>query len=295
LNRYAFFSDPDLKTIYNSVGYDPKTGQSTLAVSPPEIPKDTSIPDAKLLNPIYFALAGRFAFSAESAGSTLNMDPEMFVDLSSRTYADFVVRCSLRTYEVEYTWVQGSVQQASFVPSANGTLLEIFHGSQLYLSVNGMSFDLQDYVLQAALQNTSDNFARTWANLYSTKILSNIGGFSTSRTTIQEQTRNVLQVAKVQVSALAALVACSLAYTVLGIVLGIGAYRASAIDVQDIAAQLSLPGLTATAFGGERTTPIAEGSPGDSPVFREKQRRRETRRVVIDGSPSNGYEFRAWV
>jgi hypothetical protein len=291
--QYAFFVDESLNTVYNSVGYDPKTYQSTLADTPDVY---SALPDADLINPIQFAMAGRFSFSAELAGLPLNSDPGIFVDPdNSRPWADFVLQCSLTSYEVDYTWVQGSVQNASFVPTSNGSLLEIFHGSQFYISINDGGFDLQDYMLQAALQNTSEQFAKTWANLYSTKILSTMGAYSSSRGTALEQSRTQLLVAKVQISALAALVACSLAYTALGIALGISACRASAIDVRDVAAQLSLPGLTAAAFGGKAGPPGAEGSQVHGTAFGERLVREETRRVAVDGSPDTGYDFRVWL
>jgi hypothetical protein len=290
LIRYSFFADQDLHTIYNSVGYDPETDQSAS-------PNQTSIPDADLLNPIYLAFAGRIPSSFESAGSTLNEDPGIFAssEPGMPNYAEFVLRCSLTTYEVEYSWVNRSIENVSFSISPNGTLLEIFHGSQFYFQVTGGDHDLQDYLQQAALQNTSNTFASAFANLYSTKILSTIGAYATGQTTLQEQTRTRLLVAKVQVSALGALVGCSLAYTVLGIGLAITAYRVSSIDVRDIAAQLSLPGLTAAAFGEKNVYASEHGGARSGAVFNEKLTRRETSRVVVDGSPRDGYNFRVYV
>jgi hypothetical protein len=287
--RYSFFADQDLHTIYNSVGYDTETDQ-------PTSPNQTSIPDVDLLNPIYLAFAGRIPALFESAGSTLNEDPGIFAssEPGAPNYADFVLRCSLTTYEVEYSWVNGSIEDVSLSTSPNGTLLEIFHGSQSYIQVTGGDHDLQDYLQQAALQNTSNTFATAFANLYSTKILSTIGAYATGQTALQEQTRTRLLVAKVQVSALGALVGCSLAYTVLGIGLAISASRASSTDVRDIAAQLSLPGLTAAAFG--KKAYVSEyGRASNGAVFNEKLTRRETSRVVVDGSPQHGYEFRVYV
>jgi hypothetical protein len=290
LIRYSFFADQDLQTIYNSVGYDPETDQ-------PNSPNQTSIPDVDLLNPIYLAFAGRIPPSFESAGSTLNEDPGFFASSTpdEPNYAEFVLRCSLTTYKVEYSWVNGSIEVVSLSASPNGTLLEIFHGSQFYFQVTGGDHDLQDYMQQAALQNTTNTFATTFANLYSTKILSTIGAYAMGQTTLQEQTRTPLLVAKVRVSALGALVGCSLAYTVLGIGLAISAYRVSSTDVSDIAAQLSLPGLTAAAFGEKQIYASEYGGARSGAVFNEKLIRRETSRVVVDGSPQRGYDFRVYV
>lgn len=233
----------------------------------------------------------------ESAGSTLNEDPGIFAssEPGAPNYAEFVLRCSLTTYEVEYSWVNGSIEDVSLSTSPNGTLLEIFHGSQPYIQVTGGDHDLQDYLQQAAFQNTSNAFAIAFANLYSIKILSTIGAYAAGQTALQEQTRTRLLVAKVQVSALGALVGCSLAYTVLGIGLAISAYRASSTDVRNIAAQLSLPGLTAAAFGEKKVYASEYGKASSGAVFNEKLTRRETSRVVVDGSPHHGYDFRVYV
>ena len=177
----------------------------------------------------------------------------------------------------------------------------MFHGAQFYVTVSGGGFDLQDYLLQAAIQPTSTLFAHKWANLYSAKILSQIGGFTSPRRTVFEQRRTPLLVAKVPVSALATLIAFALAYTVLGICLGFAAYRASAVDVRDIAAQLTLPGLAFAAFGEKRSRSMTDehgqAVQTGAAIFKEKQMDKESRRVVIDGNPEDGFEFRvsSWV
>ena len=112
---------------------------------------------------------------------------------------------------------------------------------------------------------------------------------------LQEQQRNPILVAKVPKAALGALITCSLAYAFLGLGLGIAAYRASATDVRDLAAQLSLAGLTAAAFDDKHSFTLQREATKNSVVFNEKLNRRETKRVLIDGNPERGYEFRVWV
>lgn len=282
----------NLSVFYNSVGYNVSTDQTTLIDVPP---KAMWLSDRELSNPIYLGAALRFSNSAELQGNSLSLDPDVFSS-SSRTYAEVILKCRLTTYEVEYNSARGGqIGTFSFVPSPNGTLLEIFHGSQFYVSVSGGAFDLQDYLLQAAIQTTSAKFADVWANLYSLKILSTIGGFSSPRTTIQEQQRTTMLVAKILISALSALLASSLAYSVLGIVLAVAAYHASTVDVRDIAAQLSLPGLAAAAFGERKTAAIGHGQASSATIFSEKPVSNESRRILVDGSPDSGYEFRVWL
>ena len=178
----------------------------------------------------------------------------------------------------------------------------MFHGAQFYVSVSGGGFDLQDFLLQSAIQPTGTLFARKWANLYSRKILAQVGGFTSPRATVFEQRRTPLLVARVPVSALATLVVFALAYTVLGVCLGFAAYRASAVDVRDIAAQLTLPGLAFAAFGEKRSRSLTMDEHGQAvqtgaAIFKEKTMDKESRRVVIDGNPEDGFEFRvsSWV
>jgi hypothetical protein len=282
--QYGFFTDSNLSTPYNPEGYDLETDQPTL---PP-------LPDTKLINPIYLGIAGRFSMSARSAGNSFSNDSGVF-QTNETDFIDFALRCPIMAYDVNYTWANGGIQGLSFLPSPNGSMLEIYHGVQFYVTVSGGDYQLQDFLVQAAMQNTSDELAYEWASLYSTKVLSTIGGYTTSRVDLQEQQRTPILVAKVPKAALGALIACSLAYTFLGLGLGIAAYKASATDVRDLAAQLSLAGLTAAAFDDKHSFTLQRASTKNGVVFNEKLNRSETKRVLIDGNPERGYEFRVWV
>jgi hypothetical protein len=283
--QYAFFTDSDLKTIYDSEGYNSEDDR-------PELPP---LPDAKLINPIYLGMAGRISSSDLSVGNSMSNDSGVF-QTNMTSYLDFALRCPFTAYDVNYTWANGEIQDLSFLPSPNGSMLEIYHGIQFYITVSGGDYRLQDFLVQAAMQNTSEELAYEWASLYSTEVLSTIGAYTTPRTDLQEQQRTQLLVAKVPKAALGALITCSLAYTMLGIGLGIAAYRASATDVRNLAAQLSLAGLTAAAFDEKSSfTSERRGQAKGVMVFNEKLNRRETKRVLIDGNAQRGYEFRVWV
>jgi hypothetical protein len=211
-------------------------------------------------------------------------------------FNDFALRCPFTAYDVNYTWADGDIQDVSFLPSPNGSVLEIYHGTQFYITVSGGDYRLQDFLFQAAMQNTSRGLAYEWASLYSTKVLSTIGAYTSPRKNLQEQQRTQLLVAKIPKAALGALITCSLAYTILGLGLCLAAYRASATDVRDLAAQLSLAGLTAAAFDEKHSfTSRRNDETKGSVVFNEKLNRRETKRIMVDGNPEKGYEFRVWV
>jgi hypothetical protein len=280
--EYAFFNNTQLTLPYNPIGYD-SAGNATL---PP-------LTDVELINPIYSAFAARIGWNYESPGGLLNKDSEIFLPVTDHQFSDFVLNCTITSYDVNVTFSNGTVHAMEFTPMANGSLLEIFHGIQFYTQFQSFAPDLQDYIDQIALQNTTDALARAWGNLYSQKIVSTIGGYMTPRLNLEEQQRRTILVASVSKAALGALIACSLAYTVLGIVLCVIALRSSAEEVRDLAAQISLAGLVATSFGDQNSVPSSAGTGGSTGIFDRKFTRQEKGPVGADGSQN--FDFRAWV
>jgi hypothetical protein len=121
---------------------------------------------------------------------------------------------------------------------------------QVYDTISGGNALLQDDLLQAGLQNTSAALAREWGMRNTVWVLSTIGAYAVPQTTLQEQIRTELLVAKIPIAALAALVASSLVYVVMASVLGIVTYRASqSREIRYIASQLNRDGLCNAAFG----------------------------------------------
>jgi hypothetical protein len=238
--QYAFFTDPGLSIPYNTEGLNLSTGD--FANNMP------TLPDSDLINPIFVAVAGRISAPDMSATSNLSTDPNMFTNGFS--WSDFTLNCSYTTFDVNYTWASGAIYNTTITPSPNGTLAEMYHGVQNFASVDGGDPVLQDNLRRAAHQNTSDAVAREWANLYSVDVLSTIGAYTTSRTNLQEQTRTSMLVTQVPTLPLGLLLAFSLAYVVLGVWLGIVAYRAATCspEIWALATDLSLSAIVAAAF-----------------------------------------------
>jgi hypothetical protein len=280
--QFAFFTDPGLTNPYNTQGNNITTGNTEEGIP--------TLPDSSLINPVFVAVAGRFSTDDESAGSNITSDPGLFH--SENRWDEFVLSCSYTTFEVNYTWAHGALHNTSFAPSLNGTLAEMYHGAHQYSSVDGGSADLQANLKRSALQNTSDSIAREWANLYSVDVLNAIGAYMTPRTNLQDQTRTSMLVTKVPVAPLAVLLAFSLTYVVLGVFLGIAAYRASSADVRALAAGLSLSALVATAFDVEK-----EGKPGaemvseKDAVVREIVGGKGTGRIRTVLQPGKGWRY----
>ncbi|RMZ92001.1 hypothetical protein DV736_g758, partial [Chaetothyriales sp. CBS 134916] len=296
--QWAFFTSENLSTLYNPESWDPSVNQ----------PDDLHVtPDDQLLNPFYLGVAMRVSTNTFTANSTITTNEPNVVANNQDEYLDFIMDCSITSYNVNYTWYKSSIQNVTAVSSGNGSLLEIFHGAQTYNTVSGGGgFDLQQYIIDAAIAgNDTASFTATWSNLYSVKVLSLIGAYLTPRTNLQEQNRKSLLVAKVPKSALGALIACSLSYTFLGIFLVIAAWKATTHNVQQIADQLSLAGLTQMAFGegkqsspsslstsrrASRTRPSTSNSPLPSDEYLPRIPKREARKVRISGT-----DFTVWL
>ena len=288
--QWAFFRDDNMSVLWNPESWDPETDQPDL---------EHIIPDAKLINPFHIATAARMPLNSFTPNT--NMTTSTHVFSTENQYVDFVMSCSVTSYSVNYTWFKSSIQNVTIEPSDNGTLLEIFHGTQVYNSVSGGDFDVQQNLVNAGIAgNDTASFLKAWADLYSVKVLSLVGTYLSPRENLEEQARKASLVAKVPKSALGALVGCSLIYTVLGVFLTIKAYRASSQEVAVVAEQLSLAGLTNMAFG-EKTDnsssfTVSPGSGNDSRSrlnqddYFTKLPRKESRRVRISGT-----DFRVWV
>lgn len=278
---YSFFNDSELKNIYNTVGYD-DTNHFNLSIYP--------YSESQLVNPFYMGLAARISQTAGQFMSGSEMLQNGTSTFLSDGVVDFLLNCAVASYDVSYTWVDGGLQNMTAVPTANGSVLEIYHGSLLYALVSGGDPDLQSFLTQSSLAGTSANaFLQEYGSLYSTKVLSIIGAYTSSRLSLAEQQRKQMLLSKVPVPPLAVLIAWSLSYTVLGLILALQAYRTSHGNVRDIAAKLSLVGLSQAAFGD--TSSGGSSGKGGSQEDVDQALKQETRRVLVDGSPRHGFEF----
>ena len=146
----------------------------------------------------------------------------------------------------------------SITPTKNGSIAEIYHGS---ISLAQADTQLQEILATGALQPSSTALANTWANLYSQQILGVIGAFTSPRSNLKEQTRKSTLVTKLPIPALAAFLALNLAYLPLGLCLFSASYRqASHIDIRDLYARLSIPGVVTSLFGDGSEISSSQGT-----------------------------------
>lgn len=278
--QYAYFQDPDLNIPYDAVG-----------------DLGTFLEDSQLINPVYVAIAARFATISQRAGVDMTSDPGIH-HVGTTANLDLVLNCQYTTYAVDYSWVNSTARVNKMVASPNGTLAEIFHGYNLAGAFSSFDNDLADSVLQAALSTNSSELAETLANGYAKRIMSVIGPFLSARENLEEQTRTTLLVAKVPKAPLALLVACCLAYVVFGITAAAFAYRSlRALDVRDLAFRFSLPALALHAFRDPLTDAAAVDLSGKTAhrIFEENKIRAERVRVGVHGTPQIGFELRSFI
>ncbi|OQU97675.1 hypothetical protein CLAIMM_03570 [Cladophialophora immunda] len=284
--QYSFFMDRDLSIPYDTSGN----------LGP-------FMPDSELINPVYVGVAARFQSTAQRAGVNMSSDPGIYQ--GPTPYLDFTLRCQYTTYLVDYRWVNSSAKVNTLTPSPNGTIAEIFHGYNIYGSYDSFDNDLQDFILEAALQSNPQQLADSFANSYSSRVMNVIGPFLSSRTNLQEQTRTPLLVAKVPKVPLAILVAGCLCYIVFGVVSATLAYTAlRTVDVRDLAFRFSLPALGLHAFRDDSTEREAvdvdsirkrDGVDEERRVFNETKIKREATRVAVDGEPRTGFVLKSLV
>jgi hypothetical protein len=244
--EYAFYSDDKLRVPYNTQGYDPITGNMS-----PNLP---TMPDSKLVNPVYLAVAGRITNGDMAFNSTLaaKSPVPLFLPTYGGAIFDFFLNCSYTTYDVEYIIVNGTTQSDfSFKPTPNGSVAEEWHGRQQYVSLNGdPSNGLVENQFTAAKQPTPADFARTWANLYSVRVLSVIGAYTNPKLNIQEQVRSQLLVTRVVPWTLGFLLAANFTYVLLGMVVGAIARAVLTKEVLEVSEMMDLNKLITERYGG---------------------------------------------
>jgi hypothetical protein len=242
--EYAFYSDDTLRVPYNTYGYNPVTGNFD-----PGLP---IIPDSELVNPIYFAVAGRITRENLAVNNTLKSATPLFPPSHDGYFLNFFLNCSYTTYDVEYTVINGTTQSNfSFASTPNGSVAEEWHGRRQVVFPNGdPSHGLIESHDVAEKRPTPHDFARTWANLYSVRVLSVIGAYTDPRLNIQEEVRSQLLVTRVVPWTLGFLLAANFTYLLLCMVVGAIARAASTKEVLELSEKMDLNWQITERYGG---------------------------------------------
>ena len=275
--QYFFSPSSTLSSVYNTVGYDPKVLQPSDLIPP--------LPDKDLVNPIYMGVAARISGKGLRARDNLNSS-DLFD--SAKTYYELAMSCRLTSYDVEYSRINGTFGNITTSASPNGSVIELAHGDELYITIDGPSPFYGDALLQADMEPTTKALAAKFGSLYSFHMMGTIGSVTTPREALALQTRTEKLVTRVSRVWFFALVSCCLAYTFLGIILGTVAYRLSFNEDCDVAAQLSLPGLAWIAFSKNPRGVTVDPELARASIFEERYHRNEKQRVIVHHHADSG-------
>lgn len=244
--QYAFYSDRDHRIPYNVLGLNNITGNGD------DIPL---LPDSELVNPVFLAVAGRIAKGDMALDSDLTAESSSYAFLP--TYGDevydFFLNCSYTTFDVGYTVVnRTTLPDFLFTPTPNGSVAEMWHGRQQFTSIDGdASKGLGASNTIAAKQKTPEDFAKEWANRYSTKVLSVIGAYTDPRLNLEEQVHRQKIVTRIEPWALGFLFAANSSYVLLALIVSAIAWSVSTAEVLRIADDMDLNKLIEENFVGQ--------------------------------------------
>jgi hypothetical protein len=230
--QYAYFSDSELTTIYNSIGGNATNGGASA---------ELALPDNELINPIFLATAGLIPLQNGPAGVSLGNDPGVF--LVGGALVAYTLNCTVTSYDVSYDWINGTVDSFNYTATKNGSIIELAHGMQ----ATGMPALSQAQSL-ASLSGTAVALARSFANQHSENSLTLIASVMSARTDLAEAVRENLLVAKMDAGAFGFLVGSNLLYVIFGVTLVIRAWQLNSPETRDMVARLSVEGLAAVAF-----------------------------------------------
>ena len=230
--QYAYFSDPGLNAIYNSIGGNTTNGGAS---------GELALPDNELINPVFLATAGLIPLQNGPAGQSLSKDSEIFS--VGGALAAYTLSCSVTSYDVSYDWINGTIDSFKYIATENGSIVELAHAMQ----ATGMPALSQAQSL-ASLSDSAAALARSFANQHSENSLTLIASVMSPRTNIAEAVRENLLVAKMNSGAFGFLIGSNLLYVIFGLVLAIRAWRLDSPEARDMVARMSVEGLAAMAF-----------------------------------------------
>ena len=157
----------------------------------------------------------------------------------------WLLSCTATTYEMTYSWVNGSVT-VDDLTIANGTTGSML-ASTIYYGF-GKSF-LDSIAYGASGAGNPIDLADSYAYGYSRTALALVAGVMAPRDNLQEQRWEKVLVARVPKAPLYLLLVGNLGYAILGVVLAVLALGAERRGVGGVREMVSVKGLVKTGFG----------------------------------------------
>ena len=197
-------------------------------------------------NPYYFASITQVNRNIGPSQALMN---DLEIASSGHGGVLSVLFCNTTVYDLEYTLVNGSVTRFLTAPS-NSSMANMLQGSQQYTQVGDQT--LIQAASIAALGDTAQNLANSFALSYSQTALAVSAGMFVPEKAVESQRRQNILVARVPKAPLFSLVLANLLLVVLGIVLTAIAFLSLRGETGEIQARLSIAALVATHFEGCR-------------------------------------------
>lgn len=214
-------------------------------------------------NPFFFG----YSKIADVGGYDIFDDPEMITPVHGGLA--FVIYCNATVYEVQYSWVNGSV--VSFdATETNTSMAKLVRAPMLYRRF-AENF-LGEAATVAALSNTSQELADKFSTSYSQAAMALAAGVFSRRRNVEEQVRSSFLVARVPKPPLYVLVGLNLLFAAVGLVLGaialaLAGGRGRGRDrIKDVQAHLDFRALTAQLLEPRAAPSAAPFEPDPSPV-----------------------------
>ncbi|KAK5048531.1 hypothetical protein LTR84_005621 [Exophiala bonariae] len=242
LTGIAFGSDAELSTTPGLVQNASLGGTGFGPITWPEI-----IPS----NPAYFGTWARNYPGLLSISDELVTDPELDYSGSG---VQWFLNCTTTVANVTYAWTNGSIQSFN-TELVSPEMAALFTGP---FSLIGLTEGYKDVLKStmstiartAALSDTMDQLANTWALEFSRNAMAlSIGAFTPLQTVLEQQRTQAVIVTRVPLGPLFLLIALKLVYVVAVIGLAIGAYAFThPSETEVVKEQLSTKGLAAAHF-----------------------------------------------
>ena len=232
-------------------------------------------------NPYYYGLAALFKNSGGLGAS--DNDEEVVTPIHGG--ASFVLLCSITVFDVEYTSINGSITDITSTVS-NNSLANIWQAPMAYVDVAQPNLKTAASVAVATSKN-AQQLADQYALSYSKAALA-VGAQSVRRApAIAVQDRTTLLVTRLPMAPLFALVIANLIFVLLGIVLTVLAFMSSGQHAREVKARLSIAGLVACCFEGQR---IHQSVEAIEELFEEYEGETSSRLSVTQAT-AGGYVF----
>lgn len=205
-------------------------------------------------NPLYF---GTWASDQQSVSFGTDTAGTATVDNIPGLGTSWILNCSSTVYELEYTWVNGTVTNFN-TSLANGTVGGIVSAG---FAAGFGAAALENMAIIAGFANSSDELAGITAAYFSRNSLALSIGAMDSRANVLEQSRSLVNLTRVPLVPFYMLIALKLFYACSTIVFAFTVMIwAHPAESQDVKTRLSIKGLVVASFEPDTLKEKAVGS-----------------------------------